>query len=239
VNENKTKDIFRYMEKNFIRYAGKDYEIKEPTIELWAKMVGLKDWNDETEFAVMLISEITGLKKKEIETADWQNVLLAAQNISNYLLHESKEFHNEFIHDGIKYKFIDLPNLTFGEFIDIDSFLQKDEFERRRELNFLMALLYREVKGDGKISEYDGSKIPQRAERFKKLPVKYVNGATSFFLLLGKTLQGNSKLSLWSRLRMRMKIIWILVKLTALTSFGVGLALWSRWLTKISPKWKK
>lgn len=210
------------MEKNFIRYAGNDYEIKEPTIELWAKMVGLRDWNDETEFAVMLISEITGLKREEIETADWHNVLLAAQNISNHLLNESKEFHNEFIHEGIKYKFIDLPNLTFGEFIDIDTFLQKEELERRRELNFLMALLYREIGEDGKISKYDGSKIPDRAEKFKRLPVKYVNGATSFFLRLEKILQGNSDLSLWSRLKMRILTIWKLVKLIRSRNSGVG-----------------
>jgi hypothetical protein len=227
------------MDKNFIKYGGKEYEIKEPTIELWTKMIGLRDWSDETEFAVMLISEITGLKKEEIESADWQNVLLAAQNISNHLLNESKEFENEFVHQGIKYRFIDLPNLTFGEFIDIDSFLQKKEIERRRELNFLMALLYREVGEDGKISKYDGSKIAERAERFKKLPVKYVNGATSFFLRLEKILQGSIKLSLWSRLKMTAKTILIVGKLIVSTSFGVGLLLWLRLLEKISPKSKK
>ena len=220
------------MEKHKISYGGKDYEVIEPTIELWGKLASLQDWTDETEFAIILISHMTGLSKEDIQKSNWHDVLTVSQNISNHLLHESKQFHKEFEFEGQKYKFIDLPNLTFGEFIDIDTFLSKPEMERRREMHLLMALLYKE----------DGDKVSDtmvRAERFKKLPVKYVNGASTFFLRLEKISQGSSQLSLLSRLKMRMMIISIVVKLVVLANIGLGLGRLSLWRKRISRKWMK
>ena len=220
------------MEKHKISYGGKDYEVIEPTIELWGKLASLQDWTDETEFAIILISHMTGLSKEDIQKSNWHDVLTVSQNISNHLLHESKQFYKEFEFDGQKYKFIDLPNLTFGEFIDIDTFLSKPELERRREMNLLMALLYKEDGGEP-------SNTMLRAERFKQLPVKYVNGASTFFLRLEKISQGSSQLSLLSRLKMRMMIISIVVKLVVLANIGVGLGRLSLWLKKILRRSKK
>jgi hypothetical protein len=220
------------MEKHKISYGGKDYEVIEPTIELWGKLASLQDWTDETEFAVILISHMTGLSKEDIQKSNWHDVLTVSQNISNHLLHESKQFHKDFEFEGQKYKFIDLPNLTFGDFIDIDTFLSKPEMERRREMNLLMALLYKE----------DGGEISNtmlRAERFKRLPVKYVNGASTFFLRLEKISQGSSQLSLLSRLKMKMMMISIIVKVVVSVSIGVGLAHLSTWREKILRRSKK
>jgi hypothetical protein len=219
------------MEKHKISYGGKDYEVIEPTIELWGKLASLQDWTDETEFAIILISHMTGLSKEDIQKSNWHDVLTVSQNISNHLLHESKQFHKEFEFEGQKYKFIDLPNLTFGDFIDIDTFLSKPEMERRREMHLLMALLYRE---DGVVSD-----TMLRAERFKQLPVKYVNGASTFFLRIEKISQGSSQLSLLSRMKMRMMMTLIVVKLVVSASIGVGLAHLSIWRKKILPRWMK
>jgi hypothetical protein len=220
------------MEKHKISYGGKDYEVIEPTIELWGKLASLQDWTDETEFAIILISHMTGLSKEDIQKSNWHDVLTVSQNISNHLLHESKLFHKDFEFEGQKYKFIDLPNLTFGDFIDIDTFLSKPEIERRREMNLLMALLYKE-EGD-KVSD-----TMLRAERFKRLPVKYVNGASTFFLRLEKISQGSSQLSLLSRLKMKMTMISIIVKLVVSGSIGVGLVHLSTWREKILRRSKK
>jgi len=227
------------METHYIEYKEKKYPVIEPTIELWQKLTGLQNWTDETEFAVMMISHITGLSQEEILQADWQQIIAASQNITNHLLSEGKEFQREFDFDGKRYRFVDLPNLTFGEFVDIDTFLSKPESERKRELNLLMALLYREVGDDGKLEAYDGGKVQVRSERFKKLPVKYVNGASTFFLRIERILHKSSQLSSRKRLKMRIKVIWTLVKLLISKSFGVGLARLSRWLKRILPRWKK
>jgi hypothetical protein len=227
------------MEKQYIIYDGVKYEIKEPTIESWVKLASMKDWTEETEFSTLLISEITGLSMEQIKQADWHNVMLASQNLSNYLLHQGKEFHREFEFNDKKYRFINLPQLSFGEFVDIDSYLSKTEVERRREMNILAAMLYREVDENGELEKYDGNKLPIRAELFKKLPVKYLNGASSFFLRIEKISQGNIQISFANRFKMRMMVIWILVKVIALTSIGAGLVRWSRWRTKISRKFRK
>lgn len=227
------------MEKQYVKYNGKDYLINEPTIEMWSKIMVLQEWTDEREFSVILLSQITGLSQQEIENTDYQEVLNASQIISEYFLNDSSKFINEFEFNGKNYRFLDLPNLSFGEFIDIDSFLTKPITERKKEMSLLMAMLYREVDKNGKYLPYDSKLIQLKAEEFKKLPVKYVNGSSTFFLRLEKILLGSSKLSLWSRRKMIARMIWLIVKLIVLIPFGVGSALLSRLLTKISPKWMK
>jgi hypothetical protein len=196
----------------------------------------LQEWSDEREFSTILLSQITGLSQEEIENADYQEILDAAQTISQYFLVDSSEFKNEFEFNGKKYRFLDLPNLKFGEFIDIDGFLTKPVIEKKKEMNLLMAMLYREVDENGNYLPYDSSKVQLRSEEFKKLPVKYVNGASSFFLRLGKISQGNMTLSFWNKVKMMTKMIYLCVKFLALISFGVGLALLSRLPMKISQK---
>lgn len=227
------------MEKHTITYNGVKHEIIEPTIEMWGKLMTLQDWTDESEFALVLISEMTGLSKEDISKSDWHSVITASQNLSNHLLGESKKFHMDFEFDGVKYRFIDLANLSFGEFIDIDTFLSKNDHDRKREMYLLMAMLYREVDENDKLTEYDSSKIQLRAERFKRLPVKYVNGASTFFLRLEKISQGSFQLSLLTRIKMRIKMILILAKLLVSLNIGVGLARLSNWRMKILRKWKK
>ena len=224
------------MEKQYVKYKGKNYLINEPTIEDWSKIMILQEWSDEREFSTILLSQITGLSQEEIENADYQEILDAAQTISQYFLVDSSEFKNEFEFNGKKYKFLDLPNLKFGEFIDIDGFLTKPIIEKKKEMNLLMAMLYREVDENGNYLPYDSSKVQLRSEEFKKLPVKYVNGASSFFLRLGKISQGNMTLSFWNKVKMMMKMIYLCVKFLALISFGIGLALLSRLPMKISQK---
>lgn len=224
------------MEKQYVKYKGKNYLINEPTIEDWSKIMILQEWSDEREFSTILLSQITGLSQEEIENADYQEILDAAQTISQYFLVDSSEFKNEFEFNGKKYRFLDLPNLKFGEFIDIDGFLTKPVIEKKKEMNLLMAMLYREVDENGNYLPYDSSKVQLRSEEFKKLPVKYVNGASSFFLRLGKISQGNMTLSFWNKVKMMTKMIYLCVKFLALISFGVGLALLSRLPMKISQK---
>jgi hypothetical protein len=224
------------MDKHIITYEGKDYEVKEPTIEMWTRLGVLKDILDEGEFLIKVISEATGLKDKEIKQADWYDIMTVGTNLTDYLINQTSDFHNEFVFKDVKYRFIDLPNLTFGEFIDIDSFITKPEIERKSQLNMLMALFYREVGEDGKIVKYDGGLVAERAELFKKLPIKYVHGALGFFLLLEKTLLEPSPKFLtrvkWIQMKMKVERM----KAKVLRSIGVGLEYLQFWRTRTSPK---
>ena len=222
------------MEKQYVKYKGKKYPINEPTIEDWSRINILQEWSDEREFSIILLSQITGLSQEEIEDTDYQEVLDAAQTISQYFLVESSEFKNEFEFNDKKYRFLDLSNLKFGEFIDIDGFLTKPVIEKKKEMNLLMAMLYREVDENGDYIPYDSNKVQLRAEEFKKLPVKYVNGASTFFLRIAKISRGSIRLSLWNRVKIMTRMIYLSVKFLLLISFGVGSLLLSRYLTKIS-----
>jgi hypothetical protein len=130
---------------------------------------------------LLLISIATGLDIEEIKDANWESIYDASNSLADYFLTQSEKFYNDFIFNGQKYRFIDLDNLTFGEFIDIDEFLSRPLTKRQSELNHLMALFYREVGDDNKLVKYDASKVGDRALLFKMLPVKYLKGSMSFF----------------------------------------------------------
>ncbi len=206
------------------KYGKNEYKLKEPSIELWNKLMALKDWSDETEFSIKLISELCELTEEEVRNRDWQEIVPLAQSLSNYILQDSKQFYKEFEFEGSTYRFIDLNKLSFGEFIDLDTFLLKPVSERLAQSSLLMAMLYREVDNKNKLVPYDSSKLEERAERFKKLPIKYLNGASTFFLLLEKVLRQNTQNSLSNNpiknlmIRISQVGIWIRSLI-----FGVGL----------------
>ena len=90
--------------------------------------------------------------------------------------------------DGKKYGFHpNLKDITFGEFVDLDNYLEKP----LENLHYIMAILYREITFEKKnkysIEEYDSSKCVKVADIFKeKLSIATVNGALGFFLNIGK-----------------------------------------------------
>jgi hypothetical protein len=210
-----------------ITYGDKDVEVKEPTIEMWSRLALYKDVLDEGEFLIRLIMESTGLTKDEVMDADWYDIMQVGNSLTDYLLKQSDEFHPTFEFKGTKYTFLDLANLTFGEFIDIDTLLSRSDIERRSQLNLMMSMFYREIGEDGKIVPYDASKVNERAELFKALPIKYVHGSMSFFLRLEKQLR---EPSLRFLVRVRIKMWMIRIKrqrMRVLQSIGGGLAyLW-------------
>lgn len=171
------------MEKHYVVFDGKEYEVKEPTVELWNRLSVLKDLYQENEFHLMLISLATGLSLDDIKQADWEGVYETSTYLANYFMKESEKFHKDFEYKGVKYAFIDLENLSFGEFIDIEEYFARPEAKRSSEINWLLALLYREVGEDGKVGVYDASKVKERAELFRNLPMKYTSAFRFFFLL--------------------------------------------------------
>lgn len=219
-----------------LKYGGKIYKVEEPTIEMWSKLVLLQEWTDEREFSIKLLSFITGLSEEQIENADAFEVMEATTGLSEYLMRESKEFRNEFEFNGKRYKFLDLPNLTFGEFIDLDTYLSKPDVEKKKELNLFMSMLYRQLDDDGNYLPYNSKELMSRADEFKKLPVKYVNGATTFFLRLDKISRRGMMDSLSHRLKKKIKMIWSVGKWIVSTSIGVGLQQLSRLPKKILRK---
>jgi hypothetical protein len=218
------------MKTSYITYDGKDIEVKEPTITTWSKLNNLKEFTDSTEYAVDLISISTGLTPEQIKEHGWIQILEVADNITQYFLNESHQFHKEFEFKGVKYGFIDLNNLSFGEFVDIDTLLSKPPVERQSELHIHMALLYRELDESGKLVKYDGSKVVERAEIFRDLPIRYVHGALSFFFRLDRVLRRNTRNYLKNLLKAKMMNMRETIKRISV-NFGVGISRLWNWLT--------
>ena len=93
--------------------------------------------------------------------------------------------------DGKRYGFHpNLKDITFGEFVDLDNYLENP----LKNLHKVMGVLYREItfekKGKYTIEEYDSLKALKNAELFKdNLSIGTVNGAAAFFLNIGKEYQ--------------------------------------------------
>ena len=165
-----------------IEYQGVEYTIEEPTITLWNDLNQAREFQTEWEFGLSLICLMTGLSYEDILDCESENLKGIINNLSSWLLENEGKFYNEFEFKGKKYKFIDLNAIKFGEWIDLDFFLQKPITYRQKNLNELMSLLYREVDVEtGKVMKYNSNETKKRSEVFKDLPIRYLRGSMVFF----------------------------------------------------------
>jgi hypothetical protein len=201
------------METTYIEHNGKQYEVKEPTINTWKNVMIFKDLLDEEEMSVKMIAEVTGLSVKEVKEADALDIRIAGDKLWRYLNQESKQLHKTVEHNGVLYDLVDVNKISFGQFVDIDTFMKKDESYKIANLNELAAYLYCEQG-----VKYGDSDIKKRIEDFKDLKVKYIEGAVFFLLSLGR---GLHELTL---LYSKSKTMWWMMRTRiALASFGDGM----------------
>ena len=179
------------MEIHQITYDGKKYTVYEPTLDIWQELTLKQTWSSDFELAVTLISWITGLTEEEVNSASARSIINAADGIVEYYTNQSHEFYETFTFNEKKYKFIDIPNISFAEYIDIDDILNKQTSDRIKNLNVLMALFYRELDEDGNYLPYDIERVKKTALTFKKLPIKYLQGSSVFFYHIDNILSKN------------------------------------------------
>jgi len=215
-------------EQILIEIDGKDYPVKPPSIRTWAMLDILQSVNAEKDYTLMLVSTSTGIEEDLLRQANFLQVKQAADFLTKYFLEMGERFYSFIDFKDKRYKFIDLNNMSFGHFIDIDNFLQKDESYRKANMNELMAMLYWE-EGETK---YDVNKVMERKELFKDLEIKYLHGALRFFLVLRKRLQRN--IPFYLKIKWKMKRL-----LRPLLRIGVGMERLYIWLVKTLKTWKK
>lgn len=197
----------------YIDYNGKKYEVKEPTISMWVEIMKLKDMLDEQEMFVRMISKVTGLKESIILESDATTIRRVGSELYKFINQDQKELHRNIEHKGIKYTLVDVNKISFGQFVDIDTFLNKDEGYRIANLNELAAYLYIE---EG--TKYSESDFKKRIEEFSDLKIKYLESAVFFLLNSGRALQTLSDLYskspvMWQMMRLRI----------VLSGFGSGM----------------
>jgi hypothetical protein len=174
---------------------GVPYEVGEKiTIEQYSKIYKVKDLFTEDYFAAKLISTVTDCPLQDLLDCPFEDIVYISNFITDRLpKKEDIKFKDRFELDGVKYGFF--PNwrdLTFAEFIDMDTIVTKKTDELLNMLHILAAIMYRPIinersEHDFDIEKYDLTTLPKRAEHFKKnLDVSYVLGAQFFFIKFAK-----------------------------------------------------
>ena len=187
----------------------------------YVKIFKVKDLFTEQYFAAKLVGIITGAPLDKLLKADYEEVNYLAAYIMTLLPTDKPKFVDRFELDGIQYGFI--PNwreLTFAEFVDMDTISTKPILELLDMLHILAAVMYRPIEHEITehnflIEEYDIKKMTARAELFKKkLDVRYVLGAQTFFISCVKRFSLYSQASLiqTNSVWQKWKIIWSLRK---------------------------
>lgn len=166
--------------EQYITYKDKKFEIKEPTILNYANVMKLRDLLSEQELYIKIICELTELKREEVLEAPVEEIAKVGEVINNYFMAANKEIFYEIEYKGVKYNLVDIYKIPFGQFVDIDTFLAKEESYKLNNLNELASYLYLE-KG----KTYSEIDFRRQKEIFAELPMKYVEGAIFFLVNSG------------------------------------------------------
>jgi hypothetical protein len=206
-----------------LKIDGISYPIPDiMSIDHYTKIFKIKDLFTEQYFAAKLVSIVTEAPLEKLMKADYEEINFLATHILTLIPLERKQpFIDRFEIDGIKYGFF--PNwrdLTFAEFVDMDTISTKPVNELLDMLHILAAVMYRPIEHEISehnflIEEYDIKKMTARAEIFKrKLDVRYVLGAQTFFINFGKRFSLYSQASLTQKISVwqKLKIVWGLRK---------------------------
>lgn len=206
----------------------KEYVIPDYiTIDHYTKIYKIKDLFSDDYFAAKLINIVTDAPLEDLLQSDYQEINYLASYILSMVPIDKPEFKDSFELDGVKYGFF--PNwrdISFAEFVDMDTISTKKHDELLNMLHILAAVMYRPIieersEHDFDIEKYDIKTMVKRSELFKKkLDVKYILGAQFFFINFAKRystyIQTSliPKFSIWMQIksawRLR-KILWKVV----------------------------
>ena len=201
----------------------KEYNIPQfISIENYSKIYKVKDLFSDDYFSAKLVSLVTGAQVEDLLESDYQELSYIAAYIMSLIPLETPKFVDRFELNGIKYGFF--PNwrdLTYAEFVDMDTISTKKQEEVLDMLHILCAVMYRPIvkeksEHDFEIEKYDVKTMVQRSELFKKeLDCKYILGGMFFFINFARKyslftqLSLTPKLSIWTKI----KLIWKMRKL--------------------------
>jgi hypothetical protein len=192
------------------------------TIEQYVKIFKVKDLFTDQYFAAKLLNLVTEIPLEEVMKCDYEEINYLSSYILTLIpLEKNVPFIDRFELDGVDYGFF--PNwrdLTFAEFVDIDTISTKKPEEVLNMLHILAAIMYRPIDHEISehnflIEEYDVKTMVPRSELFKKkLDVKYILGGMFFFINFAKKYslfsQASSTQMTW---KMKVKILWKMRKL--------------------------
>ena len=197
----------------------KEYELNDfLTLNQYSKIYKIKDLFNDQYFAAKLINLMTDCPIEDLLKCDYEEINYISTYILSLLpLDNNQPFVDRFEIDGVHYGFF--PNwqdLTFAEYIDMDTISTKSAEELLDMIHILAAIMYRPIdyeisKHNFLIEEYDVKTMVPRSEIFKnKLDIKILFGAQVFFCKFVKRYflytQASliPKMSIWKKI----KLLW-------------------------------
>lgn len=171
---------------------------------------GMLDHLSEGERMIRIVSAISDRSEDEVKTWELKSILAIYKDLHQRIDELTSTFLPIFEWDGQLWGFQPIHKMSGGEYIELDSKLEKGI----SSLHEVLAILYRPVKKHrldsvewkiknnlkyvvGKsenlfkyysIEDYDLEKSQWNEDRFKKLPISVALGAYSFFLYIGLNL---------------------------------------------------
>jgi len=207
----------------------KQYQLpKSISIDKYVKIYKAKELFTDEYFAAKIINIVCDTPLDDLLDSDYQEVNYLAAQILEMIPIDKPKFKDRFEIDGVHYGFFPTwKELSFAEFVDMDTISTKKPDELLSMLHILAAIMYRPIieeksHHDFQIEKYDVEKMKVRSEIFKhKLDISYVLGAQFFFINYAKKysdyfqLSSMKTLSIWTRI----KLIWNLRKMIWRTLF--------------------
>ena len=182
----------------------KEYQIEdEMTVEQYQRIqvqkVFLENINPSKLLSVYLNipeNELKNAKKKDIEFVEAFIFKKLTDGVTRDMVFT-------FDMEGVTYGFEnDWGKLAWGAWKDLEFLSSQDITEN---IHKILAVLYRPVKGmkgtKYKIEEYNADTIEERAEQFKRIPVKIWFGSAQLFFFISKIYIENTKNTLESQMK--------------------------------------
>jgi len=188
------------------------------SIENYVKVYKVKDLLDDNYYQAKLIQTITGADLRDVMETSHHQINYITNHLTNLFPDTKYPFIDKFTLNGVEYGFIpSWKNMTFAEYVDLDSMLTKKPEEIIANLHIICAMMYRPIiskksEHNFQIEKYNSDTIEERAQLFnKELDVKYVLGGQFFFSRFVKQYsQPILHFSTW----MKMKIMWTKMVIT-------------------------
>ena len=190
--------------------------LSEVSLAQYQTFLKNSEGKEGTDLKLELVSTFCKIDRNIAKAIKLTDIEEIASTI-NAMFETDYPFIAKFKIDGVSFGFIpDLENMSFGEYVDLDSYLSDWS-----KMHKAMAVLFRPITNDYKgkylIEDYESSE--KYAEVMKLMPLSCAMGAMVFFYHLGiKLLQAIPQF-----LEREVETLEILVNKTNSTSSGVGI----------------
>jgi len=172
-----------------ITIKDKDYNLRDfYSVGEYVDLYKIRDLFEDDYYEIRLISIMTGAKQEDILKLPHKQIKQISNHLISIMPSTNFIFEDSFTINGIEYGFIpEYKNMSFGEFVDLDTLLTKKPDEIMSKLHIIASIMFRPIvskksKHNYKIEDYDSETVDERAEIFRKeLDVKYVLGGKYFF----------------------------------------------------------